>query len=208
MAMIDDPRRRWQLIYQTKVPSDLSWYQPIPQQSMEFVRSTCLPPDSPILDVGGGTSTFVDHLLAAGFTDITVLDLVPAALVEAEVRLGAAACRVHWIAEDITAWRPVRRYRLWHDRAVFHFLVDPALRARYVDVLRAALAAHGHVVMATFGPNGPTHCSGLDVKRYSAHELSAVLGPSFLLVRSQIVEHITPAGRTQEFLYGWWQAQA
>ncbi|OQZ01227.1 MAG: hypothetical protein B6D34_14120 [Candidatus Brocadia sp. UTAMX1] len=206
--MIDDPRRHWQSIYQTKVPSDLSWYQHIPQQSMEFIRSACLPPDSPILDVGGGASTFVDHLLATGFTDITVLDLAPAALAEAEERLGAAACRVHWIAEDITAWRPVRRYRLWHDRAVFHFLVDPALRARYVDVLQAALAAHGHVVMATFGPNGPTHCSGLDVKRYSAHELSAVLGPSFLLVRSQIVEHITPAGRTQEFLYGWWQAQA
>jgi len=206
--MTNEPRQHWQSVYRTKAPSDVSWYEPIPQRSLEFVRAACLPPGSPILDVGGGTSTLVDHLLAAGFTDITVLDIAAAALAEAEARLGAAACRVQWIAEDITAWQPARRYRLWHDRAVFHFLVDPVLRAGYAGVLRAALATGGHVVMATFGPNGPTRCSGLDVKRYSADELSAVLGPSFRLVRSQIAAHVTPAGHTQEFLYGWWQAHA
>ena len=206
--MTDDPRSHWQSVYQTKASSDVSWYQPVPQRSLELIQAAGLPPDSPILDVGGGASTLVDHLLAAGFTDLTVLDIAPAALAEAEARLGGAGGRVQWIAADIAAWQPTRRYCLWHDRAVFHFLVDPVLRARYLDALRAALATSGHVVMACFGPNGPARCSGLDVHRYSADDLSVVLGPSFRLVRSQVEEHITPAGGMQEFLYGWWQAQA
>jgi SAM-dependent methyltransferase len=206
--MTDDPRAHWQTVYQTRSPTEASWYQAVPQRSLELIQGAGLLPEAAILDVGGGASTLVDHLLAAGFADLTVVDIAPAALDAARARMGAAASRVQWIAADITGWQPVRRYGLWHDRAVFHFLVDPTLRARYVDVLRTALVPGGHVVIATFGPEGPTRCSGLDVRRYSADELSAVLGPSFHLVGSQVEEHITPAGGTQQFLYGWWQAEA
>ena len=205
--MTSDPRGHWQTVYETKAPTDVSWYQPVPQRSLALIQSTGLPPDAAILDVGGGASTLVDHLLAAGFSDITVLDVAPAALEAAKVRLGAAGAPVQMIAADVTAWQPSRRYDLWHDRAVFHFLIDVALREQYLNVLKVALAPGGYLVMATFGPQGPMRCSGLDVRRYSAAELSAVLGPAFRLVTSDIEEHTTPSGNIQQFIYGLWQAE-
>ena len=205
--MISNPAEHWQTVYETKSSTDVSWYQPVPQRSLALIQSTGLPPDAAILDVGGGASTLVDHLLAAGFSDITVLDVAPAALEAAKVRLGAAGAPVQMIAADVTAWQPSRRYDLWHDRAVFHFLVDAALREQYLNVLKVALAPGGYLVMATFGPEGPTRCSGLDVRRYAVAELSAVLGPAFCLVTSDIEEHTTPAGNVQQFMYGLWQAE-
>jgi trans-aconitate methyltransferase len=201
-----DPREHWQTVYETKPPTDVSWYQPVPQRSLALIKSTGLPPDAALIDVGGGASTLVDHLLAAGFSDITVLDVAPAALEAAKTRLRVASVSVQMIAADVTAWQPTRRYDLWHDRAVFHFLVDEALRIQYLNVLRAAIAPGGYLVMATFGPEGPTRCSGLDVRRYSAAELSAVLGPAFHLITSAIEEHVTPSGNVQRFMYGLWQA--
>jgi trans-aconitate methyltransferase len=160
------------------------------------------------LDVGGGASTLVDHLLAAGHTDVSVLDIEPAALAKSRARLGAAASQVEWIAADVTEFRPSRRYALWHDRAVFHFLVDPGARDRYLDVLRQALRGGGDVILAGFGPQGPTRCSGLAVRRYSAEDLGALLGESFALRQSFLDAHTTPAGSSQQFLYGWWRAEA
>lgn len=203
--MTDERKKHWQTVYQTKSSTDVSWYQFVPNRSLELIKSAAMLPEAAILDVGGGDCTLVDNLLAAGFTDITVLDISSAALDSAKSRLGAAAGGVVWIAADITDWQPVRRFDLWHDRAVFHFLVDPTLRRRYLGVLQAALVPGGHVVIATFGPEGPTRCSGLDVQRYSVAELSAVLGSCFRLIRSHLDVHLTPAGREQQFLYGWWQ---
>ena len=205
--MRSNPQDHWQTVYETKSPTDVSWYQPTPQHSLALIQSTGLPPSAALIDVGGGASTLVDHLLAAGFSDITVLDVAPAALAAAKVRLGTAGAPVQMIAADVTAWQPPRRYDLWHDRAVFHFLVDMALREQYLNVLRAALAPGGLLVMATFGPEGPTRCSGLDVQRYSAAELSAVLGPAFRVVTSAIEEHTTPSGNLQQFMYGLWQTE-
>ena len=198
----------WQAVYEAKAPTDVSWYEPVPEHSLELIRTSGLPSNAALLDVGGGASTLVDHLLAAGFGDITVLDLAPAALEESKARLGSASDKLEWIAADVTDWQPPRQYDLWHDRAVFHFLVDAELRDRYLEVLKAALAPGGFVVMATFGPEGPTHCSGLDVQRYSTEELSDVLGPSFRLMESDIEEHVTPSGCRQQFLYGLWRAEA
>jgi SAM-dependent methyltransferase len=205
--MTSSSQGHWQTVYGTKAPTDVSWYQPVPQRSLALIQSTGLPPDAALLDVGGGASTLVDHLLAAGFGDITVLDVAPAALEAAQARLGAPGASVQMIAADVTAWHPPRRYDLWHDRAVFHFLVDEALRERYLNALRAAIAPGGYLVMATFGPEGPTRCSGLDVKRYAAAELSAVLGAAFRLVTSDIEEHTTPGGNVQQFMYGLWQVE-
>jgi len=206
--MVDNLKAHWQTVYHTKAPTDVSWYQPVPRRSLELIRATGLSSKAAILDVGGGSSTLVDNLLKEGFVDITVLDIAPAALAESKKRLEDAASRAQWIETDIMAWQPARRYDLWHDRAVFHFLVDPQLRARYVQVLKAGLAPDRYVVIATFGPEGPTRCSGLGVCRYSAADLSTILGPTFRLMRSNIDEHVTPAGRTQQFLYGLWRAEA
>ncbi len=200
--------QHWQAVYETKAATDVSWYESVPERSLELIRATGLPPEAALLDVGGGASTLVDHLLAAGFRDITVLDVAPAALEESRTRLGSASDSLNWVAADATSWQPPRRYDLWHDRAVFHFLVDTELRDRYLGVLRAALKPGAYVVVATFGPDGPTRCSGLDVQRYSADELSAVLGPSFRLIESDIEEHVTPSGCGQQFLHGLWRAEA
>lgn len=196
----------WQRIYQTTSPTELSWYEPVPQTSLDLIRATGLPVSAPIIDIGGGDSQLVDHLLGSGYSDITVLDIAPAALERAQARLGAAAARVGWIAADVTMFRPQRRYDLWHDRGVFHFLVRPTDRKQYLSVLRTALAPMGHLILATFGPQGPTRCSGLPVQRYSEDDLSILLGSDFHLRRHGLEDHLTPKGRHQQFLWSWWQA--
>jgi SAM-dependent methyltransferase len=204
--MTADGKTHWQTLYETTTATDLSWYELVPARSLELIEATGVPQDAAILDVGGGTSTLVDHLLRAGFTDVTVLDIAAAAFAAARARLNVAATQVHWIEADVTRWQPDRQYSIWHDRALLHFLIDPAERMRYVEVLRAALAPGGHVVIATFGPEGPTRCSGLDVQRYAADDLGTVLGARFSLVRSAVQEHITPVGHAQQFSYAWWRA--
>jgi hypothetical protein len=198
----------WQRIYQTKAPTQLSWYESVPQRSLDLIRATGVSLTAPIIDVGGGDSQLVDHLLAAGYTDVTVLDIASAALARTRTRLGPAAARVEWIAADVATFQPERRYTLWHDRAVFHFLTSLSERARYVTVLEAALARQGHLILATFGPQGLSRCSGLPVQRYSKEGLTTQLGFRFQLRRSEIESHRTPTGHQQQFLWSWWQASA
>ena len=164
-----------------------------------------MPLDAPILDVGGGASTLVDHLLDAGYTDVSVLDIASSAFTQSKARLGANATRVTWIEADVTHFEPSRSYAVWHDRAVFHFLTDAADRDRYLDVLRKALQPRGHFLLATFGPEGPTRCSGLAVQRYSVEMLKALLESDFELRGHEKEEHRTPMGGGQEFLYSWWE---
>jgi trans-aconitate methyltransferase len=198
----------WNRLYGIKSAAELSWYESHSRRSLQSIQETGVPAHAPILDVGGGASVLVDDLLRMGHTDVTVLDLAPAALAQSRERLGAAAERVTWIAADVTSFRPSRRYAVWHDRAVLHFLLSAHERERYVAVLRSALASRGQVILAAFGPEGPTRCSGLPVRRYSAEMLSALLGPGFLLRDSVFEDHRTPAGVTQQFLHTRWQAIA
>jgi hypothetical protein len=148
-----------------------------------------------------GASVLVDDLLLLGYTDVSVLDLRHAALAPSRERVGRAAERVTWIAADVTTFRPPRRYAIWHDRALLHFLLDVDEQERYVAALRRALASRGHVILATFGPGGPTRCSGLPVQRYSEEGLSGLLGPGFGLRGSTFEDHHTPSGATQQFLH-------
>lgn len=203
--MPENRRLHWDGVYQTKAPTEVSWYQPVPIRSLELIHGTGVRHDAAIVDVGAGESTLVDQLLAVGFHDLTVLDISPTALRAVQDRLGSAGSGVQWISADVTLWRPARRYHLWHDRAVLHFLTAPADCARYVEVLTTALQPGGHAVIATFGPEGPMKCSGLDVQRYSAADLSALLGTPFHLVRAVTEEHVTPGGKPQQFCCGCWQ---
>jgi SAM-dependent methyltransferase len=196
----------WQRIYQTKAPTELSWYESVPQRSLDLIQATGVPLTAPIIDIGGGDAQLVDHLLAAGYTDVTVLDIASAALARTRGRLGPAAARVEWIAADVATFLPKRRYALWHDRAVFHFLTSLSEQGRYLTVLEAGLARQGHLILATFGPLGPSHCSGLPVQRYSKEELSSLLGFRFQLRRCESETHLTPTGQEQQFLWSWWQA--
>jgi len=154
-----------------------------------------------MLDVGGGTSLLVDKLVDAGFTRLGVLDISPVALRTTRDRLGDAAENIEWIESDILNYRTSRRWMLWHDRAVFHFLVDPAARARYRKTLYQAVPDGGHIIISTFGPDGPVKCSNLETVRYSAEEIAEELGDGVLLIESCTEVHTTPTGAVQQFVY-------
>ncbi len=195
-------REHWHRVYGKKTSEQVSWYQEHPTASLDLIRATGLGKQARILDVGGGTSKLVDCLLEIGFTRVGVLDITGSALAEAQRRLGASADRVEWIEADVRTFQPSHSWDLWHDRAVFHFLTDPAHRAAYHAALDRTVPEGGHVVVATFGPQGPTHCSGLEVVRYSSAHLAAEFGPTLQLIESRTERHRTPSGAEQEFVYG------
>jgi hypothetical protein len=189
----------WDAVYEQKGPAQLSWYQREPLVAAELIWRLDLPTDAAIIDVGGGASTLVDILLGAGYEDVSVLDVSSAALEAAQHRLGEASQRVTWLRRDLLQWEPDRRYDLWHDRAVFHFLVGSAERDLYRRALGNALRSDAHAIVATFALNGPTHCSGLEVRRYSPEGICQELGAEFALVAARGESHTTPGGMTQPF---------
>ena len=188
----------WERIYGSKREGELSWHQDTPEISLELAGVT---PSHRVIDVGGGASRFTDGLIARGVRDIAVLDLSQAALDAQRARLGPRGADVEWIVADITTWSPERVYDLWHDRAVFHFLVDPSDRAAYLDCLSRALRPGGHAIIATFAPDGPETCSGLPVVRYSPQSLAEVVGPGYTLTAHRYQKHETPSGRVQSFQF-------
>lgn len=198
----------WDRVYEDKAFTDVSWYQARPAESLALIEAAATHRDAPIIDVGGGASTLVDHLLDRGYRDVTVLDVSEQAFAQARARLGEAAGRVCWIVADVTMFRPERTYSLWHDRAVLHFLIDVEDRRRYLAALRGALVPGGDLVLATFGPEGPRKCSGLEVRRYSVDSMAELLGPDFELCSDQIVYHETPSGGSQQFLFTRWRRLA
>lgn len=192
----------WEKVYNTKAADSVSWFQPHADMSMRLIKDCALPPDASIIDVGGGASTLVDDLLALGYQHISVLDLSAAALAESQRRLAARSKSVRWIEADITrVTLEAHSVDLWHDRAVFHFLTDPADRAAYVAQVLHALKPGGMVVMATFGEHGPTQCSGLPVVRYAPDQLHAEFGGAFTLLTHAKHLHHTPFGTDQQFIY-------
>lgn len=200
--MHPEPERHWETIYRTKAPTDLSWYQPEARLSLELIRRVAPDLDAPIIDVGAGASTLVDGLLDAGYRNVTILDLAPTALALAQQRLGGRAGLVTWTAANVLdVPLPAAGYAVWHDRAVFHFLTDPKDRARYVSQTRRSVRSGGHAIVASFAPDGPKRCSGLDVVRYSPGAMHAEFGTGFRLLDSQREDHSTPSGITQAFVY-------
>jgi SAM-dependent methyltransferase len=193
-------RQHWDEKYSSTGATSVSWYQPEPTMSLSLLHALGLGPDTSLVDVGGGASTLVDHLVAAGWRDVTVLDVSPAALRTARERLPRDAA-VTWLAEDLLSWRPERMFGVWHDRAVFHFLTEEADRDRYREALDAAVAPGGTVILAAFAEDGPTMCSGLPVRRYAHPELLAELGSGFEPVQTRREVHRTPAGGEQAFTW-------
>ncbi len=169
--------------------------------SLRMMRSAGVRTGDGVIDVGGGAAPLVDELLGQGFTDLTVLDVSRVGMSYAQRRLGDTARRVTWVVADVLTWRPPRRYDLWHDRAVFHFLTDADDQRRYVDTLRAAVAPGGHLVIGTFAADGPTRCSGLAVARYGPEGLGERLGPGITVIAADREEHRTPSGTVQPFTW-------
>jgi 2-polyprenyl-3-methyl-5-hydroxy-6-metoxy-1,4-benzoquinol methylase len=197
-----DSQTHWEKIYGTKTPDGVSWYRPHLETSLALIEQAATNRSAAIIDVGGGQSTLVDDLLARGYGNVTVLDISQTAIDANKKRLGAAAGRVHWLVADITmAELAPAAYDVWHDRAVFHFLTSEADRAAYVRQVARAVKPGGHVIVSTFGPEGPTKCSGLEVVRYDADSLHKEFGVRFRLLESSKELHQTPFGTVQQFLY-------
>jgi SAM-dependent methyltransferase len=197
-----DRKQHWEQIYTTKASDNVSWFQEHADQSLALIHGTGLGKEAAIIDVGGGASRLVDDLVADGYTDLTVLDLSAAALAVAKQRLGKHAHAVHWMEGDITRVDfPVHRFDLWHDRAVFHFLTEPADRHAYVERVLRAVRPGGHVIIATFSEDGPEKCSGLPVVRYCPETLHAEFGEAFHLIKHNKEAHQTPFGTEQQFVY-------
>lgn len=196
-----DPHAHWQHVYRTKAESDVSWFESLPAVSLQLLESAGLTRDTCVIDVGGGDSRLVDVLAARGLDCVAVLDVSETALARARARLGPAAGVPVWIRSDVAADWSLKPMDIWHDRAVFHFLVDPADRAAYLRQLRRTLKSNGTVIIATFAPEGPDRCSGLPVARYSPESLATELGTDFRLMESVRHTHVTPWGTAQPFQY-------
>ncbi len=197
-----NPQANWERIYTEKAPDAVSWYRPHLDKSVTLLEQVAPDRSSSIIDVGGGESTLVDDLLADGYENITVLDISQVAIDANRRRLEAASERVTWLVADICKVElDSSAYDVWHDRAVFHFLTSASDRAAYVRQAARAIRRGGHVIVSTFGPEGPMKCSGLDVVRYDAESLHREFGEHFRLIESSEELHHTPFGTVQQFLY-------
>jgi 2-polyprenyl-3-methyl-5-hydroxy-6-metoxy-1,4-benzoquinol methylase len=195
-------RQHWDEIYSSEAPQEVSWFCPHLETSLALIERAASERDAAILDVGGGASMLVDDLLDHGYRNVTVLDISQSALQAAQKRLGERSRLAQWVCADVMkASLPMRAYKVWHDRAVFHFLTQAEQRRDYVSTVTSAVEAAGHVIVSTFGPEGPTRCSGFDVVRYDSDSLQAEFGPRFRLVESVTELHRTPVGTTQQLLY-------
>ncbi|HZD48744.1 MAG TPA: class I SAM-dependent methyltransferase [Silvibacterium sp.] len=192
----------WERVYGTKAADRVSWFRPHLETSIALIESAAPDKSASIIDVGGGACTLADDLLGRGYTNLTVLDISESAIELAKKRLGRTSESVRWVHADVSeASLPVRVYDVWHDRAVFHFLIDREQRLRYVARVQSAVRVGGHIIVSTFGPEGPARCSGLDVMRYDADQLHSEFGSRFRTVECSTEWHQTPSGTTQQFLY-------
>lgn len=197
-----ETHEHWEKVYSTKSSDQVSWFRPHLETSLVLIERAAPDRDAAIIDVGGGASTLVDDLVARGYTNLTVLDISESALDVAKKRLAGAAKPIQWICADVTrADLPRNTYDVWHDRAVFHFLTQPHQRRDYVSKVASSVKPGGHIIVSTFGPEGPTRCSGLDVMRYDAHSLQTEFGQRFRLGASSTELHRTPFETDQQFLY-------
>ncbi len=201
---MDTKTAHWEKVYQTKNFDSVSWYAPHLNESLKLIQSLAPSKFESIIDVGGGESTLCDDLLELGYSNLSVLDISSNAIDFTKKRLGDKSSSVSWHVADVTtAQLDEKKYDIWHDRAVFHFLTDADSRQRYVNQVRKFVKKGGYVIMATFGENGPLKCSGLDVVRYDSKKLHNEFGDDFKLLGSDTTTHQTPFDTSQEFLYCW-----
>jgi SAM-dependent methyltransferase len=194
-------RGHWETVYAEREPEAVSWFEPSPQTSLRLIEALGLELSAPVIDVGGGASRLAAELVRRGYGDVTVADLSAGALERAKAAFDGDPGLVSWVVADVRDHEFGRRFAVWHDRALFHFMVSEADRAGYLATLRRSVARAGDVLIATFGPDGPEECSGLPVRTYDAEALGAEIGSGFDLVGSRLRDHLTPSGNHQQFLY-------
>jgi ubiquinone/menaquinone biosynthesis C-methylase UbiE len=194
-------KNHWKKIYQTKQLQEVSWFQPNPETSLSFIKELNVEKHAKIIDIGGGDSLLVDHLLDSGYQNISVLDISASALERAKLRLGERANKVTWIVADIANFKPTEQYDFWHDRAAFHFLTKAAEIESYLNTLKNGLNKNGKLVVGTFSENGPTKCSGIDIKQYSESSMSKHFNQFFKRIKCITVDYSTPFETIQNFIF-------
>jgi ubiquinone/menaquinone biosynthesis C-methylase UbiE len=196
-----DRKQHWENIYQTKELKDVSWYQPTPETSLEFIANLKIAKDAKIIDVGGGDSFLAEFLLDLGYTDISVLDISSNAIERAKERMGESAQKVKWIVSDVTQFNPTEKYDLWHDRAAFHFLRSENDIESYLKILNQSIAENGQLIIGTFSEDGPLKCSGIEIKQYSEESMVNQFKTHFEKIACIQVVHPTPFDTTQNFTF-------
>lgn len=196
-----DRKKHWDTIYQTKDLKDVSWFQPTPKTSLDFINQFNLPITAKVIDIGGGDSLLVDHLLALGYQNITVLDISAAAINKAKQRLAQNAKNVTWIVSDITTFKPTEKYDCWHDRATFHFLTNEQEISNYLETAAQNINPTGVLIIGTFSELGPKKCSGIEIKQYSEYTMTNLLQRFFKKIKCITVDHKTPLDTIQNFVF-------
>ena len=191
----------WEQIYQNKNFTEVSWYQAVPKTSIDFLKTSKMPKTAKIIDIGGGESQFVNYLLAKGYKNITVLDISANAIEKKKAELGKKANKINWIVCDIVDFQPTKKYDFWHDRATFHFLTQENEIEKYLQTIKNNVNTNGILVVGTFSENGPTKCSGLEIKQYSEVALSEKISTFFNKIKCITTEHLTPFSTIQNFIF-------
>lgn len=199
--MAKPEQQHWNKVYSTNAEDEVSWFQPYPKTSIEFVELFNLPLTANIIDIGGGDSRFADALLAKGYQNIWALDISANAIERAKKRLGEKASIVHWIVSDVAEFIPSVQFDFWHDRAAFHFLTTEDKIYKYVSIAEDAIKQNGYLILGTFSENGPKKCSGLEVKQYSEASISARFEIAFERIKCIQEDHKTPFNTIQNFLF-------
>ncbi|SEM61713.1 Methyltransferase domain-containing protein [Chitinophaga rupis] len=196
---MDERKKHWEQVYQTKSPGQVSWTQAVPQTSLDFIKDTAVSKNARIIDIGGGDSKLVDFLISEGYEQLTVLDISEKALERAKSRLGKDASKVNWIVSDIVEFKPKETYDLWHDRATFHFLTTPAQISAYLEL--AGKSVRQYLIVGTFSNGGPEKCSGLPIRQYSEAALQQTLAKDFQKIKCITEDHVTPFDTVQNFTF-------
>lgn len=197
--MMDERKKHWETVYETKKPNEVSWTQDVPKTSLDLIKGFNLDKSASIIDIGSGDSKLVDFLLNEGFENITVLDISEKALERAKKRLGARAEKVKWIVSDVTQFHPNSTYDVWHDRATFHFLTTPEHIHAYVNTVQKTVRKY--LIIGTFSEKGPKKCSGLEIKQYTKEQLQREFSDEFKIIRCLNEDHVTPFKTIQNFLF-------
>lgn|SRR5690554_183227 len=194
-------QKHWENIYQTKELKEVSWYQPTPKTSLDFIKELNVPTTARIIDIGGGDSFLVDYLLELGYQDVSVLDISETAIEKAKQRLGRKAKNVKWIVTDITTFKPTEKYDLWHDRATFHFLTSEQDISIYLNTAQQSIKPNGFLIVGAFSEEGPKKCSGIDIRQYSETSMTQCFENLFTKIKCNVVDHKTPFDTTQNFIF-------
>ena len=199
--MNNDLKNHWENIYSNKDENEVSWFQTVPKTSHQLIKKLNLESNDNIIDIGSGRSRILKILIDEGFNNLSYLDISKEACKKSKIALGDDKSKVNWNVENVLNFKSKMKYKLWHDRAVFHFFTDKKDIEKYREVAIKNISEGGYLVLATFSINGPKKCSGLDVSQYSEQSLNEIFKSDFNLLESFYIDHQTPFDTTQNFLY-------